>query len=64
MMRLLRPPLIGILRRSFRLHSDRYARETIAAICSMRVALVTAPMSRTGSAGHRVYCRAFATHPL
>jgi hypothetical protein len=46
MMRLLRPPPVGILLRSFRLHSPRYARETIAAICSTWVALVTAPISR------------------
>lgn len=42
-------PPVGILLRSFRLHSPRYARETIAAICSTRVALVTAIISRTGS---------------
>jgi hypothetical protein len=49
MMRLLRPPHIGIFLRSFPLHSAHYARETIAEICSMWSALVTAPISRTGS---------------
>jgi hypothetical protein len=49
MMRLLRPPHTGIFLRSFRLHSAHYARETNAEICSMWVALATAPMSRTGS---------------
>ena len=38
-MRLLRPPPSGIFRRSFPLHSPRYARETIAEICSLGVAL-------------------------
>jgi hypothetical protein len=47
--RLLRPPLIGSFRRSFRLHSPRYARETIAETCSMRVALVTTPIIEIGS---------------
>jgi hypothetical protein len=47
--RLLRPPHIGIFLRSFRFHSTHYARETIAEICSIWVALVTAPISRTGS---------------
>jgi hypothetical protein len=49
MMRLLRPPLSGIFLRSFRLHSTDYARETIAKICSLRVALATAIMGQTGS---------------
>jgi hypothetical protein len=48
-MRLLRPPLSGIFRRSFPLHSPRYARETIAEICSLGVTLVTAILSQTGS---------------
>jgi len=49
MMRLLRPTRIGIFLQSFHSHSTHYARETIAEICSMGVALVTAPMSQTGS---------------
>ena len=49
MMRLLRPPLSGIFQRSFRLHSPRYARETIAGSCSLRNALATAIISQTGS---------------
>ena len=48
-MRLLRPPPIGRLPRSFRLHSPRYARETIAASGSMRVALATMPIHERGS---------------
>jgi len=47
-MRLLRPPLIGIFRRSFRLHSPRYARETIAEICSMADALATVHIDQLG----------------
>jgi len=46
---LLRPPPIGIFRRSFRLHSAPYARETIAETCSMGDALATTPITRTGS---------------
>ena len=49
MMRLLRPPPSGIFQRSFRLHSPRYARETIAGICSLGDALATAIISQTGS---------------
>jgi hypothetical protein len=49
MMRLLRPPPSGIFRRSFPLHSSRYARETIAEICSLGVALATAIIGQTGS---------------
>ncbi len=49
MMRLLRPPHSGIFWRSFRLHSVHYARETIAKICSLWVALATAIISQTGS---------------
>jgi hypothetical protein len=49
MMRLLRPILSGIFRRSFPLHSPRYARETIGGICSLRIALVTAIMGQPGS---------------
>jgi hypothetical protein len=49
MMRLLRPPHSGIFWRSFRLHSIHYARETIAKICSLWVALATAIISQTGS---------------
>ena len=49
MMRLLRPPHFGIFRRSFRLHSPRYARETIAEMCSKRDGLATAIMTRAGS---------------
>ena len=43
-----RPP-IGSFRRSFPLHSVNYARETIAEICSMWVALATAIITQTGS---------------
>ena len=46
---LLRPTRIGIFLRSFRLHSPRYARETIAEICSMGVALATMPIYEIGS---------------
>jgi hypothetical protein len=49
MMRLLRPSLIGIFPRSFRLHGTRHAREMIGEICSMGDALATAIMTRTGS---------------
>jgi hypothetical protein len=49
MMRLLRPSHIGIFRRSFRSHSTHYAREMIAEICSMWVALATAIITQTGS---------------
>jgi len=49
MMRLLRPPLAASFLRSFRLHSPRYARETIAKNLLARVALVTAIMTQTGS---------------
>jgi hypothetical protein len=49
MMRLLRPPHSGTFGRSFRLHSTHYARETIAQICSLWVALATAIISQTGS---------------
>jgi len=49
MMRLLRSPHSGIFLRSFRLHSAHYARETIAKICSLWVALATAIISQTGS---------------
>jgi len=49
MMRLLRPPPGGIFRRSFPLHSARYARETITEICSPWVALATAIMTQPGS---------------
>ena len=49
MMRLLRPPHIGIFLRSFHSHSTHYARETIAEICSMWSALATAIISQTGS---------------
>jgi hypothetical protein len=48
--RLLRPTRIGSFLRSFRLHSPRYARETIAEICSMGVALATMPIDEIGSA--------------
>jgi len=49
MMRLLRPPHIGIFLRSFHSHSTHYAREMIAEICSMWSALATAIISQTGS---------------
>src|SRR6185312_16653132 len=48
-MRLLRPPLSGIFRRSFHLHGPRYARETIVEICSLRVALATAILGQPDS---------------
>src|SRR6266403_3946410 len=51
MMRLLRPPHIGIFLRSFHSHSTHYARETIAEIWSMWDALATAIISQTGSCG-------------
>ena len=47
--RLLRPTRIGRFLRSFRLHSPRYARETITKSCSLGVALATAIISQTGS---------------
>jgi hypothetical protein len=49
MIRLLRPPRIGIFLRSFPFHSTHYVRETIAEICSMRGALATAIISQAGS---------------
>jgi hypothetical protein len=49
MMRLLRLSHIGILPRSFRLHSHHYAREMIVEPCSMWISLATAIMTRTGS---------------
>ena len=49
MMRLLRPPHIGIFPRSFRLHGAHHAREMIVEICSMWDALATAIITRTGS---------------
>jgi cardiolipin synthase len=52
MMHLLRPPPNGIFLRSFPLHSPRYARETIAEICSLAVVLATAIISQTGSMRH------------
>jgi hypothetical protein len=39
----------GIFRRSFALHSIDYARQTIAEICSLGVALATAIISQTDS---------------
>jgi hypothetical protein len=42
-------PHSGIFWRSFRLHSAHYARERIAKICSLWVALATAIISQTGS---------------
>ena len=57
MLRLLRPPLAASFLRSFRLHSPRYARETIAKNMLARVALVTASISQTGSCpGCRLRC--------
>jgi len=46
---LLRPTRIGWLVRSFRLHSPRYARETIAPTSSMGVGLATMPINEIGS---------------
>ena len=47
---LLRPTRIGRFLRSFRLHSPRYARETIAETGSMGVGLATKPIIEIGSA--------------
>ena len=47
--RLLRPTRSGIFLRSFRLHGLNHARETIAKICSLGVALATAIIGQTGS---------------
>ncbi len=47
--RLLRTTRSGIFRRSFPLHSDGYARETITEICSLGVALATAIITHAGS---------------
>src|ERR1700733_13512241 len=60
--RLLRPTRIGILPRSFRLHSPCYARVTIAASRSMGVGLATAPLSQTGSQGGASTPRLFLRH--
>ena len=49
MLRLLRPPLAASFLRSLRLHSPRYARETIAKNLLARGALVTASITQTGS---------------
>jgi hypothetical protein len=49
MMRLLRPPHIGIFLRSIRLHGTQHAREMIAEICSVWDALATAIITRAGS---------------
>jgi hypothetical protein len=49
MMRLLRPTHLGIFPRSFRLQGAHHAREMIEEICSMRDALATAIITRTGS---------------
>jgi hypothetical protein len=46
---LLRPIRIGRFPRSFRLHSPRYARETIAEIGSMGIALATMLIADLGS---------------
>jgi cholesterol transport system auxiliary component len=46
---LLRPTRIGGFLRSFRLHSPHYARETIAEIHSMGVALATMPINKIRS---------------
>ena len=47
--RLLRPPQLGRFLRSFPLHSPRYARETIAEIGSIWVALATAIITQADS---------------
>jgi hypothetical protein len=49
MLRLLRPPHSGIFPRSFHLQRARYARETIAKICSLWDGLATAIIGQTGS---------------
>jgi hypothetical protein len=49
MLHLLRPPLAASFLRSFRLHSPRYARETIAENMLASGALVTVSMAQTGS---------------
>jgi hypothetical protein len=52
MMRLLRPPPIGIFLRSFHSHSTHYARETIAEICSMGVIALRSPCFAQARGGH------------
>lgn len=47
--RLLRPPPVGIFRRSLPLHGIHHAPETIAEICSTGVALATAIIGQPGS---------------
>src|SRR5262245_22350890 len=54
MMRLLRATPSGIFPLSFCVHITQYPRETIAKICSLGVALVTAIISQTGSGRHRM----------
>jgi len=52
MMRLLRPPHIGILPRSFRLHGTHHAREMIVAICSMWDIALRSPCSAQARGDH------------
>ncbi len=59
MMRLLRPPPVGILLRSFRAHSGDYVSETIAAICSTWALRYAVPAARKpGVAFHGHSCDA------
>ena len=52
MMRLLRPPHIGIFLRSFHSHSTHYARETIAEISSTWVIALRSPCFAQARGGH------------
>jgi hypothetical protein len=52
MMRLLRPPHIGIFLRSFHSHSTHYAREMIAEICSMWIIALRSPCSAQARGDH------------
>ena len=64
MLRLLRPPQAASFLRSFRLHSHRYARETITKNLLARVAPVTASMTQTGSWGPEICVALFAAVAL
>jgi hypothetical protein len=52
MMRLLRPPHIGIFPRSFRLHGVYLAREMIVEICSMWDIALRSPCSAQARGDH------------
>jgi len=60
MMRLLRPPHIGIFPRSLRLHGAHHAREMIVEICSMWDIALRSPCSAQARGDHP--CVARATH--